>query len=91
MSESVSRCPTGFQWFFFFNGGSGSVCIKDGPGSLLISTVAHQEGPSIEDKMRPPELDEDEGDGDEDRDGMYSDYDVFLENDRGPRLYRCKK
>ncbi len=43
--------------------------------------------------MRPPELDEDEGDGDEDRDGMYStvgfsDYDVFFLNVRGPRLYR---
>ncbi len=37
----------------------------------MCRNLAHQEGPSIEDKMRPPELDEDEGDGDEDRDGMY--------------------
>jgi len=48
-----------------------SFVIKSDPQPLLISTIAHQEGPSIEDKMRPPELDEDEGDGDEDRDGMY--------------------
>jgi hypothetical protein len=49
----------------FINGESGLA-------TLLINTIAHQEGPSIEDKMRPPELDEVEGDGDEDRDGMYS-------------------